>query len=206
MKRALALVAAAIAAAAAVIALLLALDIRRYEHRVATDDTALAANPTRADLWRPAQAVPFGTAKALLGLSDDIAYRRALRLFLLGEPWSRAPVPPLQLVGYRNAAQVELARLVQHDPNPARRSRELNMLGALSTEAISPLDPAHRLNALVRATLSYRDAVNADETNDSAKFNLEVALRLLGENPTAANSLRGLGGAATQSQEFGVGY
>jgi len=80
------------------------------------------------------------------------------------------------------------------------------MLGALSTTAISPLDPAHRLNALVRATLSYRDAVNADESDDNAKFNLEVALRLLGNQPTAANSLRGLGGAATESSRYGVGY
>jgi hypothetical protein len=101
---------------------------------------------------------------------------------------------------------VELARLVQHDTDSARRSRELNMLGALSTAAISPLDPAHRLNALVRATLSYRDAVNADDSDDNPKFNLEVALRLLGVNPTAANSLRGLGGAATESSHFGVGY
>jgi hypothetical protein len=206
VKRALGLAGAAFAAAAAVVALLFALDIRRYQHRIAADDAALVANPARADLWRPGQAVPFGAAKTLLGIEDDLKYRRALRLFLLGKPWSTAPVPPIQLVAYRNAAQVELARLVQQDTNAARRSRELNMLGALSTAAISPLDPAHRLNALVRATLSYRDAVNADDSDDNAKFNLEVALRLLGLNPTAANSLRGLGGAATESAHFGVGY
>ena len=206
MTRALALAAAALAAAAAIVSLLLAIDIRRYEHRIAADDAALAANPERHELWRPGQAVPFGAAEGLLGLHEDLAYRHALRLFLLGKPWSTAPVPPLQLVTYRNAAQVELARLVQHDTNPARRSRELNLLGALSTAAISPLDPAHRLNALVRATLSYRDAVNADDADDNAKFNLEVALRLLGNQPTAANSLRGLGGAATESSHYGVGY
>jgi hypothetical protein len=206
VRRVLGLAAAAVAAAAAIVALLLALDVRRYEHRIAADDAALVASPARSNLWRPGHVVPFGAAKETLGLDDDLAYRHALRLFLLGKPWSRAPVPPLQLVVYRNEAQVELARLVQRDTNPARRSRELNMLGALSTTAISPLDPAHRLNALVRATLSYRDAINADDTDDNAKFNLEVALRLLGENPTAANSLRGLGGAATESSQYGVGY
>lgn len=206
MKRALALIGATLAAAAAIVALLLALDLRRFEHRIGADDAALAASPTRHDLWRPGQAVPFGAAQGLLGLHDDLAYRHALRLFLLGKPWLTAQVPPLQIVAYRNVAQVELARLVQHDTNPARRSRELNMLGALSTTAISPLDPAHRLNALVRATLSYRDAINADESDDNAKFNLEVALRLLGNQPTAANSLRGLGGAATESSRYGVGY
>jgi hypothetical protein len=206
VKRALALAGAAVATAAAIFALLLALDLRRYQHRVASDDAALAASPARHDLWRPGQAVPFGAAKDLLGLDDDLAYRHALRLFLLGKPWSRAPIPPLQLVAYRNAAQVELARLLQHDTNPARRSRELNLFGALSTLAISPLDPAHRLSALVRATLSYRDAVNADDSDDTAKFNLEVSLRLLGKQPTAANSLRGLGGAATESSHYGVGY
>jgi hypothetical protein len=206
MRRALALLAAGLAAAAGIVALLLALDVRRYDHRIGADDAALAASPLRHDLWRPGQAVPFGAARGLLGIDDDLAYRHALRLFLLGKPWLTAPVPPLQIVAYRNAAQVELARLVQRDTNPERRSRELNMLGALSTTAISPLDPAHRLNALVRATLSYRDAVAADDRDDAAKFNLEVALRLLGKQPTAANSLRGLGGAATESSHFGVGY
>jgi hypothetical protein len=206
MRRALGLAGAALATAAAIVALLLALDVRHYDHRIAADDAALAASPARYDLWRPGQAVPFGTAKGLLGLDDDLAYRHALRLFLLGKPWLTTPIPPLKVVAYRNSAQIELARLVQHDTNPTRRSRELNMLGALSTEAISPLDPAHRLNALVRATLSYRDAVNADDGNDNAKFNLEIALRLLGNQPTAANSLRGLGGAATESLHYGVGY
>jgi hypothetical protein len=206
MRRVLALAGAALAAAAAAVSLLLALDIRRYDHRIAADDQAVAASPARSDLWRPNQVVPFGAAKGLLGLGDDIAYRRALRLFLLGKPWSQEQFVPVQVVAYRNAAAIELARLVQHDPDAARRSRELNMLGAISTTAISPLERVHRLSAIVRATLSYRDAVHADDGNDNAKFNLEVALRLLGTQPVSLNSLRGLGGEATESTHFGVGY
>jgi len=44
MKRALALIGATLAAAAAIVALLLALDLRRFEHRIGADDAALAAS------------------------------------------------------------------------------------------------------------------------------------------------------------------
>jgi hypothetical protein len=206
VRRALGLAAAAFALAAAIVLLLLALDVRRYEHRIAADDAALAANPARRNLWRPTQVIPFGAARGMLGISDDLAYRDGLRLFLLGRPWLFSELTPIRVVAYRNAAQVQLSSFVQHDRNAVRRSRELNLLGALSSVSVSPLDPAHRLNNLVRAALSYRDAILTDEHDDAAKFNLEVSLRMLGFEPTVGNTLRGLGGAATQNTEFHVGY
>jgi hypothetical protein len=206
VKRALGLVAAAVALAAAIVLLLLALDVRRYEHRIAADDAALAADPARPNLWRPEQTIPFSAARRLLGVSDELAYRDALRLFLLGRPWLRTQLVPLRVNAYRNAAQGVLSGLVQRDRDPARRSRELNLLGVLSSVSVTPLDPAHRLNGLVRAALSYRDAIITDERDDAAKFNLEASLRMLGFQPTVGNTLRGLGGAATQNSEFHVGY
>jgi hypothetical protein len=206
MKRALGLVAAVLALVGAVVLLLLALDVRRYEHRIAADDAALAANPARPNLWRPTQVIPFGAARGMLGISDDLAYRNALRLFLLGHPWLFSDLIPLRVIAYRNAAQTRLSDLVQRDTDPARRSRELNLAGVLSSVSVTPLDPAHRLNGLVRAALSYRDAILTDERDDAAKFNLEVALRMLGFQPAVGNTLRGLGGAATQNTEFHVGY
>ena len=206
MKRALGLLAAAVALAAAIVLLLLALDVRRYEHRIAADDAALAVNPARPSLWRPEQTIPFAAARRLLGVSDDLAYREALRLFLLGRPWLRSELVPLRINAYRSAAQSVLSGLVQHDRNAARRSRELNLLGVLSSVSVTPLDPARRLNGLVRAALSYRDAIITDERDDAAKFNLEVSLRMLGFQPTVGNTLRGLGGAATKNTEFHVGY
>lgn len=206
MKRALGLVAAVLALVGAVVLLLLALDVRRYEHRIAADDAALAANPARPNLWRPTQVIPFGAARGMLGISDDLAYRDGLRLFLLGRPWLFSELIPVRVNAYRDSAQAQLSEFVQHDPDTARRSRELNLLGVLSSVNVTPLDPAHRLNGLVRAALSYRDAILTDERDEAPKFNLEVSLRMLGFEPTVGNTLRGLGGAATLNTEFHTGY
>jgi hypothetical protein len=59
---------------------------------------------------------------------------------------------------------------------------------------------------LLRSSLSFRDAIAADDQDPDPKFNLEVALRLLQEEPVTGNTLRGLGGAATQNLQNGNGY
>jgi hypothetical protein len=206
MRRWIGLGVAALALAAAVILLLLALDVRRWEHRIAADDVAVTVNPARQDLWRPSETIPFGTARRMLGLDDALAYRQALQLFALGQPWYSAELVPVPIQQYRKLAQILLGRLAQHDPDPARRSRELNMLGALSTVTVTPYDPAHRLSGLVHAATSYHAAVIADDGYDAAKFNLEVTLRLLTRIPSAQKTLSGLGGSATGRLGFGMGY
>lgn len=206
MKRWLGLGVAALALAAAVILLLLALDVRRWEHRIAADDVGVTVNPARQDLWRPSQTAPFGAARRMLGLDYALAYRRALDLFALGQPWFNAELVPEPILQYRKRAQVALGRLAQHDPDPARRSRELNMLGALSTVTVTPYDPAHRLSGLIHAATAYHAAVIADDLNDAAKFNLEVTLRLITRIPSAQKTLSGLGGSATGRLGFGMGY
>ena len=80
------------------------------------------------------------------------------------------------------------------------------MLGVLDMISTGPSEPRRRTAALLRATGSFRSAIAADERNADAKFNLEVALRLLREINTDTVTLRGFGGTATQGQEFGSGY
>ena len=206
MRRWLGLGVAAVALGAAVILLLLALDVRRWEHRIAADDVAVTVNPARQDLWQPTETIPFGAARSMLGLDDALAYRRALDLFAQGQPWFNAELVPVPVLQYRKLAQVELGRLAQHDPDAARRSRELNMLGALSTVTVTPYDPAHRLSGLIHAVTAYHAAVIADDRDDAAKFNLEVTLRLISRVPNAQKTLSGLGGSATGRLGFGMGY
>jgi hypothetical protein len=206
MRRWIGLGVAALALAAAVILLLLALDVRRWVHRIAADDVAVTVNPARPDLWQPSETIPFGAARRMLGLDDALAYRQALQLFALGQPWYSAELVPVSIQQYRKLAQILLGRLAQHDLDPVRRSRELNMLGALSTVTVTPYDPAHRLSGLVHAATSYHAAVIADDRDDAAKFNLEVTLRLISRVPNAQKTLSGLGGSATGQLGFGMGY
>ena len=198
--------AALLTAAAGVTLLLLALDVRRYEQRLGSVDAVYRADPARDDLWRPAQVVPFGAARRLLGIDDDLRFRQTLRLFALGQPWaSPVQVTPV-MVAHRSEAQVALVGPAEHDPLAWRRSRELNMLGVLDLVAFNPVDSIRRLQALLRASASFRSAIVADETDADAKFNLEVALRLIQDVPLDARTLRGLGGTATEDQPIGEGY
>ena len=206
MRRRLALAAAAVAACAAALLLLLALDVRRYEHRLAADDAVYRADPGRDDLWQPAQVVPFGAARHLLGIGDDLGFRQALREFALGKPWASPVETTTVMVARRSEAQVALVGPAEHDPLAWRRSRELNMLGVLDLVTFNPVDSVRRLRTLLRASASFRSAIVADPSNADAKFNLEVALRLIQNVPLDARTLRGLGGTATEDQPIGEGY
>jgi hypothetical protein len=202
----LALAGAAVAVAFAVLLLLLAVDVRRYERALVDDDSVFRVDPVRQDLWQPSQLVPLGTARRLLGVGDQIEYRRAVRLFALGRPRVNAFEASPEMQRHRAEAAVELWRVAQDDPQSLRRSRALNMLGVLDLVSVGSDEPVERMRALVRATSSFRRAIAADERNAEAKFNLEVALRLIDEVRLNNPTLKGLGGAATHVDETGTGY
>jgi hypothetical protein len=206
VKRRVALVAAFVAAGVAILLVLLAVDIRRDERKLGRDDAAFRLEPTRDDLWRPPELLPGSPARRLLGVNDQIAYRRVVQLFALGRPRVNVLEATPQMQTYRSVAAVELWRRARQDHDAARRSRELNMLGILDLVSAGPADRIRRLSALVRAGGSFRSAILADERNADAKYNLELTLRLIRTVSQTTHSLRGLGGAATQPRDFGSGY
>jgi hypothetical protein len=206
VTRAAPFVVAGAAAFAAIVLLLLGLDVRRVAHQVRVGDAAGATELAQRDVWRTTQVIPFGAGRALVGLDDDLRYRRALRLFVLGKPNVELLFPTRNVSLRRAEAEASLARLARSDADLPRRSRELNMLGILGAISVPPSQPAGRGQALLRAALSFRNAIVADESDLSAKYNLELTLRQLRETSLAGGSIRGLGGAATQSKQFGTGY
>jgi hypothetical protein len=206
MRRLLALAGALVAVAVAVLLLLLAVDVSRYERALVDDDSVFRVDPVRRDLWKPSQLVPFGVARRLIAVDDQIEYRRALRRFALGRPRVNVFEASPEIQRHRAEAAVELWRVARSDPDPVRRSRALNMLGVLDLVGVGADEPVERMRALVRATSSFRRAIVADERNAEAKFNLEVALRLIDEVRLNNPTLRGLGGSATHADESGTGY
>jgi hypothetical protein len=205
MTRRLALGAALVATAAAVFLLLLAVDVHRWPTRMAADDVAYRTAETRRDLWQPPQIFP-GLARGLLGLADDIRSRQALQLFKLGHP--RAPffVAGTQLIAYRSEAQALLSRAADDDRDPPRRAQELNLLGILELIAVGGGDPGERQKYLPRAADDFREAIVLDPTNDDAKFNLELTLRLLQNARESGGARSGLGGVTARGEETGNGY
>lgn len=205
MKRRLALALALLAAAAGVFLLLLAIDVHRWQARLAADDVSFRTAAARRDLWRPPQLLP-GLARGLLGLDDDLRSRQALQIFDLGHPRTIFFVAGDQTIAYRSEAQALLSRAVDTDRNRPRASQELDLLGILELIAVGGGDPGERQKYLPRAADDFRQAIGLDPTNADAKYNLELTLRLLQISHESGGARSGLGGVTARGEESGNGY
>ena len=201
--------AAVAALAAAIVLLLLALDVGRWHDALARGDVRFTRTPTLSTLWRPHEIVPFHLAKRLLGIHDDLTYRKTLRAFYLARPnanrWSQTNIDAL-----RSTATVRLAEYIRNTANdPRRRSQAANLLGVMGLGLAATDDPQQRLRFLQYASRSFRGALTMDATNEDAKFNLELTLRLLRQQPTSTGggAARGPGrGGGAALGEPGSGY
>lgn len=202
------LAAATAALAAGVLLLLLAVDVGRWNTAFARGDVRFKFAPTRLDLWQPDEVLPFHPARRLLGVDDDLQYRDTLRRFYLARPhankWTQTNIDAL-----RSEATVALAEYIREGKDPQRRSQAANLLGVMGLGLAATDDPGQRLRFLLFASRSFRGALTMDQTNEDAKFNLELTLRLLRQSPTntggGAARGPGRGGGAALSKP-GSGY
>ena len=173
MSRTSRLVAAAACLLLAVLLLLFAADARRWGKRMAADDLRSAANPLPANLWRPQELAPFGLAKRVLGIEDDLQYRRAVKLFRLGRP--RENIGGKLTAALRAQSQIALTEVSETGADRVRRSQAANLLGILSF-SLAVRDPSLTTTFLQNAVANFRDAMALDPANADARFNLEYAL------------------------------
>jgi hypothetical protein len=183
--------AAAIAAiGAGLILLLLALDVGRWQETLSRGDVRFKTAPTQPDLWRRREILPFHAARNLLAVNDDIGYRETLRSFWLARPhanrWAQTNVDAL-----RSKATVALANFIRTGKGRRKRSQAANLLGVMGLGLAASDDPGQRLRFLLFASRAFRGALTLDQNNEDAKFNLELTLRLLRQQPTSTG-----GGAA----------
>jgi hypothetical protein len=174
MKRAALIGGALLAFAAAACLALLARDVNRWEGALVRDDVTLRTSPERTDLFEPDETLP-GAARLVLGVDDDLAYRRALGLLALSVT-PTAVTEDLDLGELRRAAEVALAEVAQGDPDHRRRSRATNLLGVLLVDRGGEVPGSVTGDRLESAIVSFEAAVLLDEQNDRAKQNLELAL------------------------------
>jgi len=171
--RALALAAGALALAA--VLALFAVDVLHRESSLAAGDLRYDLNPGQKHLWRAAEILPFGAARSVLGVDDDLRYRRSVRLFLLSQP--RTAVA-LGLAPARAQAEGALEEAIAAEGNTRHKSDLINMLGVLAvSSAASALlaDP----NAVHQSVSAFTRALQVDPANADAKSNLELVLRVL---------------------------
>jgi hypothetical protein len=159
--------------AAAVCLLLFAVDARDWGKRIASDDLRFSGDPSSRSLWHPTEVAPFGLARNVLGINDDVKYREAVRLFRLGRPLEN--LTQRQFESLRAQAQVALSGVEATGSDLRRRAQAANMLGVLDF-SLAVRDSTLATTFLADAIGNFRDAMALDDSNADARFNLEYAL------------------------------
>ena len=154
---------------------LLAADVARVRDAVAAGDVRYRVAPADPTLWSVDAGVPFPAAADLLGIEDDLAFRRALRALAAARLDDQVISDP-ELAISRNEAQARLEAVVTGDGDHVTRSRAAGLLGVLGlsrfvaeTEGRGPL--------LSSTIASLQLAIGIDPENGEAKYNLESALQ-----------------------------
>jgi hypothetical protein len=184
----------------AAFAVLLARDIWRVQDALEDGDRQAQATAVDSGVWSVDTRLPFGLARDVLGVDDDLAFRSVLAQ---GRAQSARPANDDE-VRRRLPVKRALERLGA-DRDPVRAAAAVNLLGVIySTDPNDPDRPAAEkaLEALVRA-------VQLDPDNEVAKANLELFLQqqdpgLRGRRGAAAGELPGSSGAGLRAG--GRGY
>jgi hypothetical protein len=200
-RQLIASVAALVAVAASAFLAVFAVDALRWRDHIESADLRYAAQRGDRSMWEPDAWLPVGLTRAALDVEDDIAYRRAVQSFRNLNPGR----PPRSLadVGRRGQVELQLGRLADSDTDPTRRSLAANLRGVLAFEEARN-DQGGQTAVFLRRSLSeFRDAIRLDASNEPAKYNLELVLRLL--EATQDEQGAGGGGARGETPASGAG-
>jgi hypothetical protein len=167
-------VVALVAGAAVLVAF--AADALRWDRAMRDDDVAYAAGADAT--WAPSTLLPAGVSRSVLGLGDDVEFRGAVDQFWKSEP--RAPLQAFTDVTRRTSAERRIARLQEREDSPSRRSVLATLRGAYLVEEARN-SPVQRHVFLRRAIEQFERAARLDPGNADARFDLELALKLLRE-------------------------
>lgn len=189
---------ASIAVAAAVLLLLVGLDTLRWDRRLTADDSRFAAFERREGLWEGG-----GVTARLLGLGDDLAYRRAVSMYTRSRPGE-----PIALDPRREALRLDAGRLLgaasKEDPEPRRRAQAAMLLALLAFGRGDLFTSAEeRLQVIRGAVGNLQVALELDPENPDIKRNLELALFDAGA--VLASGATDPGGTTDTGEQTGVG-
>ncbi len=161
-----------LAAAAA----LLAADVRSWQRTLRGDDALFAAAAGRPTWSAPAR-VPFHLAERLLGVGDDFAARQAIRLFRENVSVPARLDNAMAVAAARARTENALAAVARAG-DPHRASQAGTLLGILAFGDLARgggTDPSQAEASIA----DFEGAVRADPADETAKYDLELVLRLL---------------------------
>ncbi len=165
--------AAACLALAAVFAVL-ALDVNRWNDAIASEDVRFRV-AEEDGTWEPRTVLPHALSQAVLGVEDDVDFRKALRAVRLAR-FEDPTVSDPELALLRNEAQARLEAIAGNPGDPKRRSRAAGLMGVLGLARL--VTETQQRDILLEYTVtSLERAIALDTENDEAKLNLELALQ-----------------------------
>lgn len=169
--------AAVLAVPLAAVLVLLAAEALRLPRQLDADDVRFEAAPRvpRA-LWTDLSIVPGEVGERVLGIEDDIVYRRTAALYARIQ---NVPVSGPELEALSGQALLEVTVGSRTETEPRRQAQLLNFLGAMTLSRFTT-NPAEREILLRNGIGAFRNAVKVHPEHAEAKRNLELALRLPG--------------------------
>lgn len=201
------LVVAVLCGALAVLLVLVARDVGHWETTIREGDVAAAARGAGPRM-SPAvdETLPFSPARTLLGIDDDVRFRRAVTLFRRAYPRGEEFQGSPEGAAARIRAETALATVIRKDGNRRRASVASNLLGILTVvdAAAAPAEGA----VIDRSVVEFQNAIRLDPSNAQAKTNLELLL----QRNTSTTAVRGRerlqrsAHAGASASEAGHGY
>jgi hypothetical protein len=150
-----------------------------------------SSNRHTSPSWSVGELAPFGLARGLLQVEDDLAFRRGVTLFRRAHIGIPSFETGLEGSALRVQAEAQLAREIRADKNPARAAAAANLLGVLVV--LDSTLPGGTSTPIERAIFQFQDAIHLDPGNDEAKKNLELIYQLTAPPNTPRGSLRRAG-------------
>jgi hypothetical protein len=173
----------------ATFAALAASDVGEWQSALRRGDVeAASVDRHRSPSWSISELAPFGFARDLLGVNDDLAFRRGVALFRRAHTGIPSFEAGLEGSALRVQAEAALARAIRSDHNGARASDAENLLGVLVV--IDSTLPGGTSTPIERAIFQFQDAIHLDPGNDEAKKNLELIYQLTAPPATPQGTLR----------------
>jgi len=208
VRAVLGLFAATALLALAVLVALLASDIRAWQTTLREDDALAASAPAAVNWDAPTRLGSI--SERLLGVRDDVEARGALALYLRNASVHARLDNAQQVALARSRTEQALAQVARSSEG-TRASQAETLLGVLvfndvapSTDPFEPtagIDP----NQAEASVADFRDAVRTDPSNANAKYDLELALRLLLAQGTRVGAGQQTGAGATGRRGAGGG-
>jgi hypothetical protein len=193
---------AALLVVLAAFAALLAADVRAWPDALRAGDARYEVRPSSAR-WHASTALPSGVTGRLLGVGDDLAARRAIRLFRLTYGAHGSLDTQLETQGVRAQAELALSNLARsRDRRVAAQASDLLgvlAFGDLASGGGSNPDQADR------AVSAFVNAVRLDPDDAAAKVNLELVLRLFRATGVRTGATTGAGAHGQGRHGAGTG-